>query len=269
MRKNNNYDMQQIGNVNEKPMNFDMPPSRTVNTAGKKSILIKTTGNEKNHFTVVLACLAGDTKLKVMIIFKRKTMPKEEIPHGVLVNVHEKGWMEENGMHHLWIEKVWESRPGGLLQTKACLVYDMFKAHLVEPVKKRLKDINTDVAIIPGGLTNQLQPLDVSLNKPFKEKVRSLWSNWMVGEEDHSFTRGGRLKKPSINIWCQWVLKAWEEVDPAIIVKAFKKCSISHALDGSEDDALYEDDSGDESDPDPFADVDNKVEDNPYDDIQL
>ena len=63
------------------------------------------------------------------------------------------------------------------------------------------------------------------------------------------------------------MLKAWEEVDPAIIVKAFKKCSISNALDGSEDDALYEDDSGDESDADPFADIDNEVEDDPYDDI--
>ena len=63
MRKKNKYDMQQIGNMDETPMNFDMPPSRTVNTAGEKSILIKTTGNEKNHFTVVLACLADGTKL--------------------------------------------------------------------------------------------------------------------------------------------------------------------------------------------------------------
>lgn len=91
-----------------------------------------------------------------------------------------------------------------------------------------------------------------------------MWSNWMVGEADQSFTKGGRLKKPSITIRCQWVVKAWDEMDPAIIIKAFKKCSISIALDGSEDDALYEDDS----DADPFADTDNEDEDNPYDNIQ-
>ena len=264
LRKKNDYDLQQIGNMDETPMNFDMPPSRTVNTAGEKSIIIKTTGNEKNHFTVVLACLADGTKLKPMIILKRKTMPKDEIPPEV---VHEMGWMDENGMQ-LWI-KVWKCRPGGLIRKKACLVYDMFKAHLVETVKKELEDINTDVAIIPGGLTNQLQPLDVSINKPFKEKVRTMWSNWMAGESDHSFTKGGRLKKPSITIWCQWVVKAWNEIDPAIIVKAFKKCSISNALDGSEDDALYDtEDSDSEDDADPFADIDNADEDNPYDDIQ-
>ena len=47
MRRKNNYEMQQIGNMDETPMNFDMPPSRTVNTVGEKTVLIKTTGNEK------------------------------------------------------------------------------------------------------------------------------------------------------------------------------------------------------------------------------
>ena len=45
----------QIGNMDETPINFDMPPTRTVNPSGEKAILIKTTGNEKNHFTVVLS----------------------------------------------------------------------------------------------------------------------------------------------------------------------------------------------------------------------
>ena len=31
--------------------------------------------------------------------------------------------------------------------------------------------------------------------------------------------------------------------DPAIVIKSFKKCSISNALDRTEDDMLYEDDS--------------------------
>ena len=74
-------------------------------------------------------------------------------------------------------------------QKEACLIYDSFKTHLMESIKKRLKDVNTDVAIIPGGLTGQLQPLDVSINKPFKEKVRVLWSNWMASESDCELTR--------------------------------------------------------------------------------
>ena len=101
--------------------------------------------------------------------------------------------------------------------------------------------------------------MDVSLNKPFKENIRTLWSEWMSGDEDHKLTRGGRLKKPSITLWCHWVLKAWEQVDQAIVAKSFKKCCISSTLDGTEDDILFED----ESDIDLFADI----EDDHYDNI--
>ena len=44
--RRHNYDLQQIGNMDETPMNFDMPPTHTVNPSGEKTILIKTTGNE-------------------------------------------------------------------------------------------------------------------------------------------------------------------------------------------------------------------------------
>ena len=107
------------------------------------------------------------------------------------------------------------------MKKKSLLVYDMFKTHLMESIKKKLQDHNTDVAIIPGGLASQLQPLDVSLNKPFKEKARVMWSEWIAGDEQKEFTKGGKLRKPSITLWCNWILKAWEQIDPAIVVKSF------------------------------------------------
>ena len=108
-------------------------------------------------------------------------MPKEDIPPGVFVYIHEKDWMEEQGVL-LWIEKVWESCPGQLLRKKTCLVYDMFK----DSTKNKLQEGSTDVAIMPGDLTSQLQPL---INKPFKEKVRILW---MAGSMDHTLTLGAK-----------------------------------------------------------------------------
>ncbi len=35
---------------------------------------IKTTGHEKSHFIVVLSCLSEGTKLKPVVIFKRKNL---------------------------------------------------------------------------------------------------------------------------------------------------------------------------------------------------
>ena len=107
--------------------------------------------------------------------------------------------------------------------------HDIFKTKMMESIKQKLKQVNTHTAVIPVCLTSQLQPLDVSINKPFKEKVRNRWSDWMAGTTDHTLCRQGRLKKPSISLWCQWVLKERDEVDAAIIIKALKKRIIPHA----------------------------------------
>ena len=74
---------------------FDMPTSKTVDSVGAKTVLLKTTGHEKTRFTVVLACLADGTKLKPMVIFKRKTMPKDNFPTGVDGTEDDLVWEEE------------------------------------------------------------------------------------------------------------------------------------------------------------------------------
>ncbi|KAF6099690.1 hypothetical protein HJG60_011456 [Phyllostomus discolor] len=59
----------------------------------------------RKHFTVLVCCADG-TKLPPMIIIKRKMFPKQKIASRVIVHVHEKGWMNEQGMK-IWFNKVW------------------------------------------------------------------------------------------------------------------------------------------------------------------
>ena len=113
-RKQLDFELGQIGNMDETPMFFDMPGSSTVNTIGEKTVTMRTSGSEKSHFTVVLACMADGTKLKPMVVFKCKTMPKDTFPPGLLVCVQEKGWVG-NVVLAEWLEKVWFRRPGGTL----------------------------------------------------------------------------------------------------------------------------------------------------------
>jgi len=120
-RKRNDFDLAHIGNMDETLMFFDMPGNLTVHPVGDKTVTIRTSGNEKQHFTVVLSCLANGTKLKPLLVFKRKTMPKEKMPSGVVVTVNPKGWVDE-AICLVWIEKVWNARPGALLkQGIACV----------------------------------------------------------------------------------------------------------------------------------------------------
>ena len=131
---------------------------------------------------VVLSCCAGGTKLPPMLIFKRKNMPKEAISKGVIVHVHDKGWMDENGWK-IQVEKVWSKCPGGLLKKPALLVLDQFREHITEATKKRFKEEKTLLAIIPGGVTSQLQPLNVSI-KPFTVFTREEWNKRMAAGND-------------------------------------------------------------------------------------
>ena len=62
----------------------------------------------------------------------------------------------------------------GEKERPACF-YDVFEAHVTESVKAAIARENTNLAVIPGGITSLLQPLDVSLKKPFKDNVRKRW----------------------------------------------------------------------------------------------
>jgi hypothetical protein len=57
------------------------------------------------------------------------------------------------------------------------------------------------------------------------------------------------------------VSAAWKAIQYSIIIRSFKKYCISNALDGSEDDILWEDDGEDKDDSDWVTDNDSVVSD--------
>ncbi|GFT92182.1 pogo transposable element with KRAB domain [Trichonephila clavipes] len=131
LRKQMKYLLSHIGNMDETPVKFDMIGNKTIDMNGTKMIPIKTTGHEKSHFTVVLSCLADGTKLKTMVIFKRKTVLKSNFSEG---------WMAENGVK-LWIKNIWQRRPGALRNQQNLIVWDIFRSHLTDNTKKLLSAI--------------------------------------------------------------------------------------------------------------------------------
>uniref|UniRef100_A0A1A7X7M9 HTH CENPB-type domain-containing protein n=1 Tax=Iconisemion striatum TaxID=60296 RepID=A0A1A7X7M9_9TELE len=220
LRKTHSYALDQIGNADQTPVFFDMPSSVTVHKKGEKSVIVKSTGNEKNRVTVMLACLADGTKLPPYVILKRKTVPKEPMPVGIVVRAQEKGWMESELVVD-WLK------------------VDAFRGHLTDAVKTQVRKMNGDLVIIPGGMTSQLQVLDVVVNKPFKDNLRRRYTEWLLSG-DQALSPSGTIKKPAVCQLCEWILQAWAEITPESIINGFKKCCISNALDGSEDDVLWE-----------------------------
>jgi hypothetical protein len=72
--------LSQTGNADQTPVFFDMPRNTSIEKQGVRSVTIKTTGAEKQRYTVMLAVTADAGKLPPYVIFKRKTPPKEKFP---------------------------------------------------------------------------------------------------------------------------------------------------------------------------------------------
>ncbi len=60
--------------------------------------------------------------------------------------------------------------------SKSLLIYDSARAHITDDVKNMAKNFS-QIAVIPGGLTKKLQPLDLTANKSFKSKLKTNGKN--------------------------------------------------------------------------------------------
>ncbi|XP_039542042.1 uncharacterized protein LOC120489360 isoform X3 [Pimephales promelas] len=242
-----------IINMDEVPLTFDLPLTRTVNRKGESSVTLKTNGHEKTHFTCVLSCTASGEKLPPMVIFKRTTMPKENFPIGIVVKVNKEGWMTESLMHE-WHTECYGKRPGGLFhRNKALLVLDSMRAHITDSVKEAIKRSNSIPAVIPGGTTKYLHPLDINVNRAFKVALRVQWEAWMTRREK-SFTKTGRIRRATYGQVCQWVLTAWNNVKKSTIINGFRKAGLLRVEEGSVGDLPPDESDESDNENDPISD---------------
>ena len=84
MRRNRDYDLSQIGNVDETPVWLEMPGNFTLDFLGGKDITDTTTGHHRGRLTVILSGLADGTKLTPLVLLPGVRPPK---PHEILVGI--------------------------------------------------------------------------------------------------------------------------------------------------------------------------------------
>ena len=94
-------------------------------------------------------------------------------------------------------------------------------------------ECNAKLVIIPGGCTSVAQPMDKCINRPFKQRVREHWQEWM--RQGRPMTPSGNLKQPTRQYVIDWVSQAWSSIKKDTLVHSFLVCGISNALDGSQD----------------------------------
>jgi hypothetical protein len=90
--------------------------------------------------------------------------------------------------------------------------------------------------------------------------LRQQYLTW-IADPARQLTETGKIKHTAPSEVVQWVLAAWKAILDSIIIRPFKKCCISNALNGSEGDILWEEDGKDKDDTIWVTDNDSVVSD--------
>ena len=112
-------------------------------------------------------------------------------------------------------------RSEGMGSGKA-IVLDSARCHLTDNFKAQIQQ-HSKLAVIPGGLTRFLQPLDISVNKPFKDNLKAHWEEWMSDSRNDQFTLSGRKKRASYETVAEWVRKSFDAVPSSCIINGFRR----------------------------------------------
>ncbi len=119
------------------------------------------------------------------------------------------------------------------------LVTDIHTAQQTDEVKRRLVAKKTVLVNVPPGCTSRVQPLDVSVNNPFKSYVREQFEKHLDENLEH-YVEGKLTASERRVLTTKWVGNAWEKLseNKDMIIRSFVKCGITSNVDGSEDDQV-------------------------------
>ena len=90
------------------------------------------------------------------------------------------------------------------------LVLDSYRCHLMGTVVGKIQELGIEVWHIPSGCTGNLQPIDIDINKPFKNHVSKMWEEWMF--QQCSKIGVGSVKKLDCQCILSWIVNAVNDI---------------------------------------------------------
>ena len=102
---------------------------------------------------------------------------------------------------------------------------------MTEPVKKLLKKVRIDDALILAGWAKYVQTPDVIRNKTFTSCIMEL-----LASEVYYYTEAGNLKPASYHLTVTWILEEWTQLDKELIIRS---CALTLKNDGSEHNSIH------------------------------
>ena len=165
-----------IVQMEDKLTYIDMLAIRTVDIKGTRTVELHHIGHLKSRFTTVLTIAANGYRLQSFLILRKLKRPPRNLitNNNIVVTASDSGFMDEDIMVD-YMNKIIIPYIGS---NKCLLVLDDYRAHKTEQVIQYAWKNKIQPFLILAGFTYCLQPLDISVNKPFKNILKRKWKTW-------------------------------------------------------------------------------------------
>lgn len=225
MREEGGYQEDQILNIDQTGVFFENPRSTTLAHRGARQAPIITNKLSVRATAMMTISMSGK-KLRPYVVFKGTRGPRsriarklDELPADCIYSIQPNAWIDVCEM-----EKYTDSVLGPYIRQfagrRCLLILDRFSVHQCDRVQQKLTSLGFDLLFIPSGMTGILQPLDIAVNKPFKDHLKSLYTQWLISQTDTENLLLKRPKPTRIHV-ANWIHESWDAIQHRTIVQAF------------------------------------------------
>ncbi len=99
-----------------------------------------------------------------------------------------------------WFENFWYKHTDEEERRHTIMFLDSYVS-----THKSYSPADTSVYFFPPNSTSLLQPMDLVLNKPFKDRIRIFWEEWMAEDANISLTKSSYRKSVPRETFIDWV----------------------------------------------------------------
>ena len=149
------HPIMQAGSVyamDETAVGFDSASSHTVDFVGSRTVSLASTDHDQRNVTVALTAAADGTQRFPFIVFKGKRRTSKDklllARRDIQVAFSDNGWFNSD-LTVGWLKQV----VGAITFGKRHFIWDSYRCHITDPVKKQRRQQNVDCTAIPGGCT--------------------------------------------------------------------------------------------------------------------
>ena len=172
-------------NWDQTPLHYIPASKWTVEAEGTSKVPIAG-GSDKRALTAIFTVTLSGNFLPMQLIYTGKTaqsLPKFSFPDGFSLTQNPSHWSNEDTME-LYVKEIlapyikMKREQLEIPDTPALLIYDAFRAHTTEGMQNKLAELNARLVMLPKNMTDHLQPLDISVNKPAKNYLKRRYAEW-------------------------------------------------------------------------------------------